>query len=115
MVSFFIVKVGLDIFKSALREFADTAPEPEIITKIGQCATSVNGVIDTHDFRARTSGGAIIEIHIVVDGQLTVAAGHRIAKAVERRLREDVEDLDRVIVHVDPAAREKGDDMTDDK
>jgi len=108
LVSFFIVKIGLDIFKSALREFTDTAPQPEIITKIEQCAASVDGVIDTHDLRVRTSGGLYqMEIHIVVDGQLTVAEGHRIAKAVERRLLEDVEDLDRTIVHVDPAESEK--------
>jgi len=108
LVSFFIVKIGLNIFKSALREFTDTAPQPEIITKIEQCAGSIDGVIDTHDLRVRTSGGLYqMEIHIVVDGQLTVAEGHRIAKAVERRLLEDVEDLDRTIVHVDPAESEK--------
>ncbi len=48
-----------------------------------------------------------MEIHIVVDGQLTVAEGHRIAKAVESCLVEDIESLDRVIVHVDPAIKEK--------
>ena len=42
-----------------------------------------------------------------VDGQLTVKEGHRIARAVERCLEEKVEDLDSVIVHVDPALAEK--------
>jgi divalent metal cation (Fe/Co/Zn/Cd) transporter len=45
-----------------------------------------------------------METHIVVDGQLTVKEGHRIAKALESCLVEEVEDLDRVIVHVDPAS-----------
>jgi divalent metal cation (Fe/Co/Zn/Cd) transporter len=48
-----------------------------------------------------------METHIVVDGQLSVTEGHRIAKAVESCLVEEVEDLDRVIVHVDPANEEK--------
>jgi cation diffusion facilitator family transporter len=104
LVSFFIVKVGLEILGKSLREFTDTAPPPEIINKISHCTKSVEGVLDTHDLRVRTSGGLYqMEAHIVVDGQLTVAEGHRIAKAVERCLIEEVEDLDRVIVHVDPA------------
>ena len=108
LVSFFIVKVGLDILRNALREFTDTAPQLEVISKIRQCALAVDGVIDIHDLRVRTSGGFYqMEIHIVVDGQLTVAEGHRIAKAVESCLVEDIESLDRAIVHVDPAIKEK--------
>jgi len=104
LVSFFIVKVGLEILRDALREFTDTAPKPEIIGKIKQCALSVNGVLDTHDLRVRTSGGKYqMEIHIVVDGQQTVLEGHKIAKAVEGCLVEDVGNFDSITIHVDPA------------
>ena len=108
LVSFFIVKVGLEILRDSLREFTDTSPPPEILNKISHCTRSVEGVLDTHDLRVRTSGGMYqMETHIVVDGQLTVSEGHRIAKAVESCLAEEIEDLDRVIVHVDPAIEEK--------
>jgi len=104
LVSFFIVKVGLEILRDALREFTDTAPKPEIIRKIQQCALSVKGVVGTHDLRVRTSGGQYqMEIHIVVDGQLTVLEGHKIAEAVEGCLVEDVGNFDSITVHVDPA------------
>ena len=103
-VSFFIIKVGLEIVGNTLREFTDTAPQPEILNKIRRCALSVKGVMDMHDLRVRTSGGLYqMETHIVVDRQLTVAEGHRIAKEVESCLIEEMADLDRVIVHVDPA------------
>ena len=103
IVSFFIVKVGLDILRKTLREFTDTAPRPEIIEKLMQLSRTVEGVLDAHDLRVRTSGGFYqAEIHIVVDGQLTVIEGHRIAKTVERCLAEEMDELDRVIVHVDP-------------
>jgi cation diffusion facilitator family transporter len=103
IVSFFIVKVGFDILRKTLREFTDTAPRAEIIKKIMQCSLAVGGVMDAHDLRVRTSGGFYqAEIHIVVDGQLTVVEGHRIAKTVERCLAEEMDELDRVIVHVDP-------------
>ncbi|RLB27939.1 MAG: cation-efflux pump [Deltaproteobacteria bacterium] len=108
LVSFFIVKVGLDILRTTLREFTDTAPQPEILNKIANCIRSVEGVIDMHDLRVRTSGGLYqMETHIVVDGALTVTEGHRIAKAAESCLAEEVPDLDQIIVHVDPAIEEK--------
>ena len=103
IVSFFIVKVGLDILGKTLREFTDTAPPPEIIKEIMQCSLAVEGVMDAHDLRVRTSGGSYqAEIHIVVDGQMKVVEGHRIAKEVERCLVDEMDDLGRVIVHVDP-------------
>ena len=103
IVSFFIIKVGIDILRKTLREFTDTAPRPEIIEKLMQLSRAVEGVTDAHDLRVRTSGGFYqAEIHIVVDGQLTVVEGHRIAKTVERCLAAEIDELDRVIVHVDP-------------
>jgi cation diffusion facilitator family transporter len=103
IVSFFIVKVGLDILRKTLREFTDTAPRPEIMEKLMQISRAVEGVLDAHDLRVRTSGGFYqAEIHIVVNGQLTVVEGHRIAKTVERCLAAEMDTLDRVIVHVDP-------------
>ena len=103
IVSFFIIKVGIDILRKTLREFTDTAPRPEIIEKLMQLSRAVEGVTDAHDLRVRTSGGFYqAEIHIVVDGQLTVVEGHRIAKTVEHCLAAEMDELDRVIVHVDP-------------
>jgi divalent metal cation (Fe/Co/Zn/Cd) transporter len=43
-----------------------------------------------------------MEIHIVVDGQLTVLEGHKIAKSVEGCLFEDVGNFDSINIHVDP-------------
>ena len=81
LVSFFIIKVGLDILKNALRDFTDTAPDPEILRKIGDCVRKVDGVMDVHDLRVRASGGLYqMETHVVIDGKLTVDEGHRIAR-----------------------------------
>jgi cation diffusion facilitator family transporter len=104
LVSFFIMKVGLETLWESLREFTDTAPPPEVMETIRTCAMKVPGVLDMHDLRVRTSGGLYqMETHIVVDGQLSVFEGHQIAKAVEQCLVEEVTDVERVIVHLDPA------------
>ncbi len=108
LVSFFIVKVGLDILGNSLREFTDTAPKPEVLSEIRLHIQDVEGVLDMHDLRVRTSGGLYqTEVHIVVDGLLTVKEGHRIARAVESSLEEKMEDLHSVIVHVDPLLKKK--------
>ncbi len=104
LVSFFILKVGLDIMGDTFRELSDTAPNTETMKSIRQCALSAEGVMEVHDLRVRTSGGLYqIEIHIVVDAALTVKEGHGIAKAVEECLINDIGDVGRAIVHVDPA------------
>jgi cation diffusion facilitator family transporter len=104
LVSFFILKVGLDILGNTFRELSDTAPAPETMDSIRQCALGTEGVMEVHDLRVRTSGGLHqIEIHIVVDSSLTVKEGHDIAKEVEACLISDIDDVGRAIVHVDPA------------
>jgi cation diffusion facilitator family transporter len=103
LVSFFIVKVGLEALRDSLREFTDTAPAPEIIDQIERCICRTDGVLDVHDLRVRTAGGRYqMEAHVGVNERLTVGEGHRIAKEVEDCLLDEIEDMDRIIIHVDP-------------
>ncbi len=101
--SIFIAVVGFDFLKTAFREISDAAPPGEVLKKIKECSLDVDGVIDAHDLRVRTLGGLYhMEIHIVVDGGLSVAQGHKIAKDVESCLNREIREIDKVIVHVDP-------------
>ena len=104
LVSFFIIKIGYEIIIKTINEFTDAAPKGEILNRIKQCAMSVDGVIEVHDLRVRSSGSRYqMEIHILVDGRLSVFQGHRLAKTVEKCIAEEVEDVGSMIVHVDPA------------
>jgi len=103
VVTYFIAKVGVSLIWSAGKEVIDTAPDRGAMTQVRQTAMTVDGVQQTHDIRARLSGGRIFaEIHIVVDPELTVRAGHEIADNVKDRLLSDVPGMAHVIVHVDP-------------
>ena len=103
IVSIFIMQVGASLIWSALKEVVDTAPDKEILLEMQQHAEDIEGVIQTHDIRARYSGALIlVEIHIVVNPDLTVREGHNIAKQVEHRLLNNVENVSKVIIHVDP-------------
>ncbi len=107
-VSFFIIKVAFDILWNSLREITDTAPKSEILDRIRSCTLGVEGVKEMHDLRVRTAGGLyLMEMHILVNGELTVREGHRITKRVEGCLARDVGDIDRVIIHVDPGGNER--------
>ena len=104
LVSFLILKVGVDIIKTSLIEMSDAAPPQEVTERIKVCSSGVEGVLGTHDIRVRTLGGLLqVEIHIVVNGQLTVSQGHQISKEVEECLMEEIIDIEKIIVHVDPA------------
>jgi cation diffusion facilitator family transporter len=103
VVIFFVVRVGGKLVWSAFKELADTAPDRGLLARISEAAFGIDGVRQVHDLRARHSGSQIfVEIHIVVDPELTVREGHAIAKQVKHTLLEDFRDVTRVITHVDP-------------
>lgn len=102
-VTYFVFRVGANLFWSAFKELSDKAPDKEILDQIKDRALSVEGVRQVHDLRARYSGSQIfVELHIVVDPELSVREGHDIADTVERVLMEEFTDVTRVITHVDP-------------
>lgn len=103
LVSMLILRVGAKLCYHAFRELADTAPAEEILAELRQRAESVPGVLQVHDLKARYSGPQLlVEMHVVVDGTLTVHDGHKIADEVELRLLEEMELVSTVLVHLDP-------------
>jgi divalent metal cation (Fe/Co/Zn/Cd) transporter len=103
VVSFFILKISIEILWDTVREFTDTAPGSKVLDKIKHVTLSIDGLIDIHDLKVRISGGlSQMELHIVVHGGLTMAEGHRIARAVEHRLSGEIAEFGQITVHVDP-------------
>ena len=107
IVSFFIVKVGGSLTWSAFKELADTAPNKDTIDELLKKASNVIGVRQVHDLKARYSGSHIfVEMHVVVDPKISVRNGHDIAKTVESCLLDEIPDVSRVTIHVDPDIKE---------
>ena len=107
VVAVMIVHVGGTFIISSVSEFIDTAPEPDVVKRIVECATEVDGVRNVHDLRARTSGGKVfVELHVEVDGEISVRHGHSIAKAVEKCLITEINHLSKATIHVDPIETE---------
>ncbi len=103
VVSVMIAKEGGEIAWHSLRELIDTGLEPEALARVRDTILEVDGVRALHMLRTRTHGGrALVDVHIQVDPRLSVSEGHQIGEMVRRRLMEAVEDVDDVMVHVDP-------------
>jgi cation diffusion facilitator family transporter len=95
---------GYRIFRAALNEIMDAAPPDTLQTQIRQLASSVPGVVRIEKCRARKSGlGLFVEIHIEVDGTLSVQRGHEIAHQVSDHLKSSSLSIQHVVAHVEPA------------
>lgn len=104
VVSFMICGVGLQISWKALREMVDTAPEESVLLLIRERIAEQGGVKSFHDLKVRCSGGLIlVQVHIVVDGTMSVYDGHSIASRVKHVLLRELPDILEVIVHIDPS------------
>ena len=99
-----IVFNGYRIFRAALGEIMDAAVPNTIQRDIREMSSSVPGVARIEKCRVRKSGlGLIVEIHVEVDGDLTVRRGHEIAHEVSDRLKSSSLSVQDVVVHVEPA------------
>jgi cation diffusion facilitator family transporter len=103
VVALFILRVSVSLIHAAFREMVDTAPDTDKMTEIRRLAERVKGVRKLGDVRARYSGAEIfVELHIAVNPNISVRRGHDIAEQVEMSLIEQIDEVTRVTVHVEP-------------
>lgn len=104
IVSFFILKAAASIIGAALGDLTDAALSPDQQQEILELAATLPGVQDPHRLRSRKVGPTLVmEIHIRVDPDLTVRAGHDIASALEATMHQRFGADTIVTVHVEPA------------
>ncbi|MDO8580222.1 MAG: cation diffusion facilitator family transporter [Candidatus Omnitrophota bacterium] len=96
---------GFRLLKSAVADIMDAAVSLDFEGKVKSLSKTVPGVIDIEKCRIRKSGlDFFIEIHIIVDGKISVAEGHRIGHEVKQALfNADLCIID-VVTHVEPVA-----------
>jgi cation diffusion facilitator family transporter len=100
---FVIAYNGSRLFRSAIREIIDAAPPPELEQRVRSMAAGVEGVIGIDKCRIRKSGlVTFIDIHVVVEGEITVDEGHEIAHRVKDILLASELVVQDVSVHIEP-------------
>ena len=102
VVGCLIVKVGIDITRQGVRDLMDTALSDEHTKKIHGILSEIPEVLHFHDLRTRVIGGEfLIDVHILVDPEMTVTEGHRVAETARRNLIKAIRNIQDVLVHVD--------------
>ena len=107
-VGLMIAKIGWDLLWKSLQELIDSALDPKQVEAIRKTILMVDGVRACHMLRTRHSGSdALVDVHILVDPELSVSEGHQIGEAVRWRLIKTVEEVSDVTVHIDPEDDER--------
>lgn len=103
IVCLFLIFVGFRLFASTAGELMDQQASESLTDSVRRAASQIPGVDDVEKLRVRKSGLEFFaEIHVQVDGQLTVSEGHRIGHLVKDAIIEKHPRVRDVHVHIEP-------------
>lgn len=99
----FILYNSYKIFRPALGEIMDEHLYDDLVISIRQVSLTVKGVIDTEKCYVRKAGMQYhIDLHAIVDGNISVREGHDISHRLQDTLRAKLPDLANVLIHIEP-------------
>ncbi len=103
VISIFILYIAVKMALPALNELTEASLPVEVEREIMDIICSVPGAADVHALKTRKSGpGIIIESHLVVDPEMSVAEAHRITTEAESALRMRFGANTQISIHVEP-------------
>ncbi|MCL2848408.1 MAG: cation diffusion facilitator family transporter [Firmicutes bacterium] len=103
IVCLFILKAAYDIFVMAVNQLMDKAADDETVENIRNLALSADGVINIDLLKTRLSNNIIfVEMEILVNSEISVAEGHKIAENVHNLIEENIKNIGHCMVHVNP-------------
>lgn len=101
VVGGFIIKMGISLGWSNLRELVDTGVDSKTLEHIKHTILGIPGVVSIHQLRTRKMAGRIlVDVHLIVTPTLTVSEGHHIGDKVLTSLLK-IENVQDVTVHID--------------
>lgn len=109
-VSLWVIKGSISIFIETSNTLMDGVKDCSVYDKIFEAVEEVKGAINPHNVRTRQIGHLYsIVIDIEADGNLSLRNAHEIAKQVEDKIREKVENIYDIVIHIDPIGLEEKD------
>jgi cation diffusion facilitator family transporter len=103
IVSLFIFYASWKIIKPALNELSDRSAPAGVHDLIVAAGMKIEGVENVHAIRSRIMGNGIyVDLHITVQGNMSVSRGHDVSEEVKSTIMEQVPDVIDVVVHLEP-------------
>ncbi len=103
VVGAFIVKVAVDLLRNGIGDLMEQSLPDAVEEEILQLVASLPGLVEPHDLRTRRIGNHYaIELHILMDGDLSLREAHDKASEVEELLKSRYGEETHVAVHVEP-------------
>jgi|APSaa5957512622_1039677.scaffolds.fasta_scaffold42263_2 cation diffusion facilitator family transporter len=103
IISFFILKIGLQLLSKSINELLEATLPPEINEKILKIVTSVQESKNPHNVKTRRIGRNIaIDLHIKVAPALNIVAAHNISTTIEQKLKNHFGENTVVYIHIEP-------------
>ena len=103
IVGLFIIKVSVELLRRGIGDLMEQSLPDDVEAEILQLAGSVDGVTLPHDLRTRRIGNHYaIELHILMDADISLREAHNKASEVEALLRRHYGAETHIAVHVEP-------------
>lgn len=103
VVGALIIKVSVELLRNGIGDLMEHSLPEEVEDEILRLAASVPGVVEPHELRTRRLGNHYaIELHILMDGNITLCEAHEKASEVEDILRAHYGSETHIAVHVEP-------------
>lgn len=102
-VGIMILLVGYRVLADSMGEFAERAVDKTTHEQITGILKSDTAVHDWHKLRTRIVGREIfLDLHILVDRQLSITKAHEISERLEASLHERLDRPVNIIIHIEP-------------
>ena len=103
IVAVFIFKIAFDLIRTGLSELLEESLPEDVEQEILAIVASNPEIREPHNLRTRRIGASIaIEVHVRMDGQMTVEHSHALTVEIERRLRARFGEGTMIAIHVEP-------------
>jgi cation diffusion facilitator family transporter len=103
VVGTMIMLVGLKVFGGCIDELAESAVDQDTIKQVESIISATPSIRQWHNLRTRLVGREVfLDMHILVDPDLNIAAAHEISARLEGALQEQITRPVNVTVHIEP-------------
>lgn len=103
LVGLIVIFLGVHVVRDTTLQLMDTMPPPALLQEIRTTALRVPGALGVEKCYARKTGLKYhVDLHLEVEPSLTVRESHEIARQVRNRIKDTLDWVADVLVHVEP-------------